>query len=66
MAIIYDKFPIPIIDELRCLYFLQVGSGYYQICMYADDIHKMTFRISHGHFEFVIMPFELTNALTTF
>jgi hypothetical protein len=34
--------------------------------MDADDVAKTTFRTHHGHFEFVVMPFWLTNALATF
>jgi uncharacterized membrane protein YkvA (DUF1232 family) len=34
--------------------------------MDADDVAKTAFRTHHGHFEFVVMPFWLTNALATF
>ena len=30
------------------------------------DIPKTTFRTQYGHFEFTIMPFELTNAPASF
>ena len=30
------------------------------------DIPKITFRTRYGHFEFTMIPFELTNAPTTF
>lgn len=30
------------------------------------DIHKTTFRTHVGHFEFKVMPLQLTNAPTTF
>ena len=33
---------------------------------YQTDIPKTVFRMRYGHFEFIVMPFELTNAPTTF
>ena len=30
------------------------------------DIHKTAFRTRYGHYEFVVVPFGLTNAPTTF
>jgi len=34
--------------------------------MKPEDIPKTTFRTHQGHFEFLVMPFRLTNAPTTF
>jgi hypothetical protein len=31
-----------------------------------EDTRKTTFRTRYGHYEFVVVPFGLTNALTTF
>jgi hypothetical protein len=34
--------------------------------MHPNDIDKTAFRTHHGHFEFLVMPFGLSNAPTTF
>ena len=40
--------------------------GYQQIRMMEEYIQKTTFRCHFGHFEFLVMPFGLNNAPTTF
>ncbi|GBG70531.1 hypothetical protein CBR_g6659 [Chara braunii] len=65
--------PLPRIDDLLerlggVEYFskLDLKSGYHQISIRPNDRYKSMFKTRYGHFEWVFMPFSLTNAPTTF
>ena len=45
---------------------IELSFGYHQVRIKEEDVHKTTFRTRYGHYEFVVVPFGLTNASTTF
>jgi hypothetical protein len=40
--------------------------GYHRVRIKEEDIHNTTFRTKYGHYEFVVVPFGLTNAPVVF
>ena len=70
---IKNKYPLPRIDNIfdqlqgvKVFSKIDLRSGYHQLKVKSEDVEKITFRTRYGHYEFLIMPFRVTNTLAAF
>ncbi|CAN6483058.1 unnamed protein product [Victoria cruziana] len=68
-----NRYPLPRIDDLlnqlggsSVFSKIDLRSRYHQVCISRQDVPKSTFRTRYGHFEFLVLPFGLTNAPVDF
>ena len=70
---IKNRYPLLRIDDLfdqlrgaRVYSKIVLRIGYHELRVREADIPKIAFRTQYGHFDFIVMPFRLTNAPTVF
>ncbi|CAN4125198.1 unnamed protein product [Withania somnifera] len=72
-VMVKNKYPMPRIDDLfdrlrgaAVFSKIDLRYGYHRLRIRTEDISKIGFRTRYGHYEFLVMSFGLTNALTAF
>ena len=70
---INNKYLLPRIDNLfdqlqsaSVFSKIDLRSGYHQLRVKGEDVPETAFHTRYGHYEFLMLPFGLTNALKNF
>lgn len=70
---IKNFYPLPCIDDFfdqmkgaTIFSKIDLKSNYHQLRISEVDIHKTAFHLRYGHYDFIVVPFHLTNAPTVF
>lgn len=68
-----NRYPLPrnddLFDQLKGGTFfskINLRLGYHQVQIKEEDIYKTSFRTRYENYEFVVVPFNLTNSRATF
>ena len=70
---IKNKYPLPRIDDFfyqlrgsKVFSKIDLRLGYHQITIKNEYISKTTFKTRYGHYEFIVVHFDLTNEPVVF
>lgn len=70
---IKNMYPLPKINDyfdwikgVTVISNIDLRSGYHQLCIKEEDNYKTSFHTRYDNYEFMVVPFGLTNAPTTF
>ena len=68
-----NRYPLPLPEELfdwlgsaKVFNKIDLRSEYWQMPVKLEDVHKTAFEMRWGLYEFLIMPFGVSNALAQF
>ena len=64
-----NRYPLPLSKELfdrlgsgKMFSKIDLYSGYWKMLVKPEDVHKTAFKMRLGLYEFLVMPFYITNA----